>query len=113
MLEAELTDDRGNIVRPWLGSRIMFLRLWRFRHAVAAKIEGDQAERIRKLALVLLAPAKMILRPPMDEEDSWSIGFAPFAHMQLHATSADHRMDLHLAPPFAVPSSDDRPPGLE
>jgi hypothetical protein len=80
---------------------------------VAAKIEGDEAERVRKLALVLLAPAKMILRPPMDEEDGWSIGFAPFAHMQLYATSTDHRMNLHLAPPFAVPSSDDRRPGLE
>ena len=61
MFQAELIDDGSNVIRPGLGFRIVFLRLGRFRHAVAAKIEGHQAERIRKLALVLLAPAKMVL----------------------------------------------------
>jgi hypothetical protein len=80
---------------------------------MAAKIEGDEAERVRKLALVLSAPAQVILRPPMDEKDGWSIGFAPFARMQLHAASTNHRMYLHLDPPFADPSFDDRRPALE
>src|SRR5262245_575521 len=113
MLQAKLADDRGNILCPRLGFRVLLGRIWRFRHAVAAKIEGDEVERVRKLALVLLAPAKVILRPPMDEEHRWSIGFAPFAHVQLHTTSANHRMNFHLDPPFVDPVSDGSRSGLE
>ena len=62
IFQAELIDDGGNVIRPGLGFRIVVPRLGRFRHAVAAKIEGHEVvERIRKLALVLLAPAKVIL----------------------------------------------------
>jgi hypothetical protein len=80
---------------------------------MAAKIEGNEAERVRKLALVLPAPAQVILRPPMDEEDGWSIGLAPFAHMQLHAAPTNHRMYFHLDPPLADPGFDDRRAALE
>jgi len=58
MFQAELIDDGGNVIRPGLGFRIVVPPLGRFRHAVAAKIEGHEVERIRKLALVLLAPAR-------------------------------------------------------
>ena len=77
MPQTELRDDRGNIIRPGLRLRIVFWSIGRLRHAVAAKIEGHQAECVRQLTLILPLPAKMVLRPPMDEEDGWSIGLAP------------------------------------
>jgi hypothetical protein len=61
MFQAELIDDGRNVIRPKLGFRIVFLRLGCFRHAVAAKIESHEVEFVRKLALVLFAPAKMVL----------------------------------------------------
>ena len=45
----------------------MFLGLGRIRHTVAAKIEGNEPECIRKLAFVLFTPAKVILRPSVDK----------------------------------------------
>jgi hypothetical protein len=61
MLQAELINDGGNIIRPAPGFRVLFRRLGRLRHAVAAKIEGHEVKCIHKLAFVLLVPAKMIL----------------------------------------------------
>lgn len=49
----------------------------------------------------------------MDEEDGWTVGLAPFAHVQLHATTADYGMNLHLDPPFADRGCDDRRLALE
>jgi hypothetical protein len=49
----------------------------------------------------------------MNEQDGRGIGLAPFAHMQPGAISADHRMNLHLDPPFAKTGLDDRRPALE
>ncbi|MER8461991.1 hypothetical protein NKH02_03550 [Mesorhizobium sp. M1396] len=68
---------------------------------MAAKVEGDEAKAFRQPALILFLPAQVILRPSMDEEDGWSVELAPFSHMQLHAASADHSMDLHLGSSFA------------
>jgi hypothetical protein len=45
----------------------------------------------------------------MDEEDRRSIDRAPFAHMQLDATSADYGMNFSFGPPFADPDLDDQP----
>src|SRR5262245_3890996 len=101
MVQAELVDDCRNVVGPCPRLRIVLLRFRRFRHAMPAKVKGYEAERVRKLALVLSDPAQVILRPSMDEQDGGSIGFAPFAHVQLQAASASHRMYFHLDPPFA------------
>jgi len=49
----------------------------------------------------------------MDEEDRGSIDLAPFAHMQLHATSADYGMNFHLVLHSLIPGFDDRRPTLE
>jgi hypothetical protein len=45
----------------------------------------------------------------MDEEDRRSIDLAPFAHMQLHATSADYGMNFHLVLHSLIPGLDDQP----
>jgi hypothetical protein len=49
----------------------------------------------------------------MDEENGWTIGLAPFAHVQLHATTADYGMNLHLDSPFPDRGCDDRRLALE
>jgi hypothetical protein len=49
----------------------------------------------------------------MDEEDRRSIDLAPFAHMQLHATSADYGMNFHLVLHSLIPASMISRPTLE
>src|ERR1041385_7898872 len=46
-------------------------------HAVPAEVVRDEPELVRERALVLLRPTKMVLRPPVDEQDRRPVRVAP------------------------------------
>ncbi|MGE0829499.1 MAG: hypothetical protein AB7O04_09125, partial [Hyphomonadaceae bacterium] len=59
---------------------------------VPAKVYGDKAKIVGERAFELRAPAQMMLRPAMEEQDWRRVRFAPLAHMQLQAAAARHGM---------------------
>src|SRR5205823_6154240 len=86
--ELPLLDDRGNVGRPEIAVAVGLHFRRCFRHTVAAKIDGDEAEFVGKAALELAAPGKMMLRPAMHEEDRRRILAAPFADVKARSASA-------------------------
>src|SRR5262245_66442372 len=97
-------------MRPGLRVRVVVCLQGHFRHAMAAKVECHQTELIGKSAFELPAPAQMVLRPSMYEENRRSIRLAPFTHMQPYAAATDHRMSLHRVPPLLKRSDASRLP---
>ena len=82
-VEAQLVDDRRQVVGPELGVGVVLGLERLLGHAVAAEVEGDEPELVGERALVLLGPAEVVLRPAVDEQDRRPVRLAPFAHVQL------------------------------
>ena len=93
-VEAQLVDDRGEVVGPELAVGVVLGLERRLGHAVAAQVEGDEPELVGQRALVLLGPAQMVLRPAVDEQDRRPVRLAPLAHVQPQTAAAPYRVDL-------------------
>ena len=80
-LEAEHYTD-GALWADDVAAIIDQLRLERrLGHAVPAQVVGHEPELVGERALVLLGPAEMILRPPVDEQDRRTVCIPPLAHV--------------------------------
>ena len=93
-VEAQLVDDRREVVGPERVVRVVLGLERRLGHAVAAQVVGDKPELVGQRALVLLGPAQMVLRPAVDEQDRRPVGLAPLTNVQPQAATAPDRVGL-------------------
>ena len=94
-VEAQLVDDRRQVVGPEPAVGVVLRLERRLGHAVAAEVVGDEPELVGERALVLLHPAEVVLRPAVNEQDRRPVRLAPLAHVQPQAAAASHRVRLH------------------
>src|SRR5215218_4477078 len=66
------------------------------RHAVAADVDRHQAELICQVAVELVRPTEMVLRPTVNKEYSRSLRIAPFPCVELETAASFNRVSLHL-----------------
>src|SRR5882672_5976772 len=100
--ERELFDDRGDVVGPFFAVGVLLPLHGRVRNAVAAQVEGNDAEPLGEIAFILPRPREMTLRPAVNEEKRDAVRISPFANMELDPASADHAVDLNRILPFEV-----------
>src|SRR5689334_6496688 len=68
-----------------------------------AQVHRHEPEFARKRALNLFRPAKMVLRPAVDEQDRWRIHRPEVAHVELQPAAAFDAMRPHrLSPTLAL-----------
>src|SRR5215207_3797585 len=68
------------------------------RHAVASNVDRHQAELIcQEVAVELVCPTEMVLRPTVNKEDSRSLRIAPFPYVELETAASFNRVSLHLS----------------
>src|SRR5215207_242103 len=67
------------------------------RHAVASNVDRHQAELICQVAVELVGPTEMILRPTVNKEDSRSLRIAPFPYVELETAASFNCMSLHIS----------------
>src|SRR6266540_562294 len=100
-VEAQLLDDRRQVVGPQHAVGVVLRFEGRLRHPVATEVVGHQPELLGQRALVLLGPAEVALRQAVDEHDRRPVRPAPLAHVQPQAAAAPHLVNLH--PPCRRP----------
>ena len=94
-LEGQLIDDGSHVIGPELAVRVVLRLERRLGHPVAAQIVGHEPKLVGQLALVLLGPAEVVLRPAVNEQDRRPVRPPPLADVQLQAAAAPHRVGLH------------------
>jgi hypothetical protein len=89
-LETGLIDHRRDVVRPDPPVAVVLGLGGLLRQAVAPDVERDHPEPARESAADLLRPARVALRPAVDEEDRAARAVAPLARVQPYpAATAD------------------------